>query len=52
MTTRYPKYFFVDNIYVMDLFDNVLSRMEINCRDECPRLRSVDGWEVEGRVVE
>jgi len=25
--------------------------MEIHCRDECPRLRSMEEWEVEGREV-
>ena len=31
---------------VMDLFGNVLLRMGENRRDECPRLRSVDVWEI------
>ena len=35
----------------MDQLEIVLLMMEINCRDECPRLRSVDEWEVEGREV-
>ena len=38
-------------VVIMDSLGNILLRMEINCRDECSRLRSVDEWEVEGREV-
>ena len=32
----------------MDSLGNVVLRIEINHSDECPRLRSVDEWKVEG----
>ena len=35
----------------MDELENILLRMKINRRDECPRLRSVDEGKVEGREV-
>ena len=35
----------------MDLLGNVSLKREINHKDECPRLRSMDEWEVEGREV-
>ena len=32
----------------MDLLGNVLLRMGKNHRDGCPRLKSVDEWEIDG----